>query len=214
MWQLRQKNLFDNVIHGVVTKPITPEVEDSKQMIKYAWNSSNNSEDLDNWVKANSVNEKKYFKYAPKPEFEQKVRDNLAILEKYENRDENGEPTVSQTILNKNEEYQKAKRWLRRNARSVFVEKGDDSWIFDYNKAIEYLTIAANNNIIEAATLLLYLYIKEYLLTNDEYVISKIYNIKESIERHPKYNNKIKIEIENNLKKIKANNSIDLTLIF
>ena len=139
MWQLRQKNLFDNVIHGVVTKPITPEVEDSKQMIKYAWNSSNNSEDLDNWVKANSVNEKKYFKYAPKPEFEQKVRDNLAILEKYENRDENGEPTVSQTILNKNEEYQKAKRWLRRNARSVFVERGDDSWIFNYNKAIDVL---------------------------------------------------------------------------
>ena len=139
MWQLRQKNLFDNVIHGVVTKPITPEVEDSKQMIKYAWNSSNNSEDLDNWVKANSINEKKYFKYAPKPEFEQKVRDNLAILEKYENRDENGEPTVSQTILNKNEEYQKAKRWLRRNARSVFVERGDNSWIFDYNRAIDVL---------------------------------------------------------------------------
>ena len=139
MWQLRQKNLFDNVIHGVVTKPITPEVEDSKQMIKYAWNSSNNSEDLNNWVEANSINEKKYFKYAPKPEFEQKVRDNLAILEKYENRDENGEPTVSQTILSKNEEYQKAKRWLRRNARSVFVERGDNSWIFDYNKAIDVL---------------------------------------------------------------------------
>ena len=42
----------------------------------------------------------------------------------------------------------------------------------------------------------------------------KIYNIKESIERHPKYNDEIKIEIENNLKKIKANNSIDLNLIF
>ena len=139
MWQLRQKNLFDNVIHGVVTKPITPEVEDSKEMIRYAWNSANNSEDLNNWVEANSINEKKYFKYAPKPEFEQKVRDNLAILEKYENRDENGEPTVSQDILNKNEEYQKAKRWLRRNARSVFVERGDDSWISDYNKAIDVL---------------------------------------------------------------------------
>ena len=139
MWQLRQKNLYDDIIHNVIVKPITPEVEDSKQMIKYAWNSSNNSEDLDNWVKANSTNEKKYFKYEPKPEFEQKVRDNLAILEKYENRDENGEPTVSQDILNKNEEYQKAKRWLRRNARSIFVEKGDDSWIFEYNKAIDVL---------------------------------------------------------------------------
>ena len=149
MWQLRQKDLFDNVIHGVVNKPITPEVEDSKQMIKYAWNSSNNSEDLNNWVEANSINEKKYFKYAPKPEFEQKVRDNLAILEKYENRDENGEPTVSQTILDKNEEYQKAKRWLRRNARSIFVERGDDSWIFDYNKAIDVLHDEAGNISLE-----------------------------------------------------------------
>ena len=78
MWQLRQKNLYDDITHNVTTKPITPEVEDSKEMIRYAWNSSNNSEDLDNWVQANSENEKKYFKYAPKPEFEQKVRDNLA----------------------------------------------------------------------------------------------------------------------------------------
>ena len=139
MWQLRQKNLYDNITHNVTTKPITPEVEDSKEMIRYAWNSSNNSEDLDNWVLANSENEKKYFKYAPKPEFEQKVRDNLAILEKYENRDENGEPTVSQDILDKNEEYQKSKRWLRRNARSIFVERGDDSWISEYNKAIDIL---------------------------------------------------------------------------
>lgn len=100
-------------------------------------------------------------------------------------------------------------------AKYYYLEGNKDAFITpDYNKAIEYLTIAANNNIIEAATLLLYLYIKEYLLTNDEYVISKIYNIKESIEKHPKYNNEIKIEIENNLKKIKANNSIDLNLIF
>lgn len=139
MWQLRQTSLFDNVIHEAINKPITPEVEDSKQMIRYAWNSSNNSEDLDNWVKANSLNEKKYFKYAPKQEFEQKVRDNLAILEKYELRDENGEPTVNQNILNKNEEYQKAKRWLRRNARSIFIERGDASWIQEYNDAINIL---------------------------------------------------------------------------
>ena len=139
MWQLRQKNLYDDITHNVATKPITPEVEDPKEMIRYAWNSSNNSEDLDNWVQANSENEKKYFKYVPKPEFEQKVRDNLAILEKYENRDENGEPTVSQDILDKNEEYQKSKRWLRRNARSIFVERGDDSWISEYNKAIDIL---------------------------------------------------------------------------
>ena len=100
-------------------------------------------------------------------------------------------------------------------AKYYYLEGNKDAFIIpDYNKAIEYLKIAANNNVIEAATLLLYLYIKEYLISNDKQLYSKIYDIKDAIEKHPKFNNEIKLEIESNLKRIKSNNSIDLSLIF
>ena len=84
----------------------------------------------------------------------------------------------------------------------------------DINKAINYLTLASNNNIIEASILLLYIYVDKYLKELDTSIISRIKELTLTIEKHPKYNKEIKKEIDSNLLKLKQNKKIKIDIIF
>ena len=139
MYMLRQTSISDPISHQSIQKSIAVPSNDADEMIRRAWDDAPASALLDAFVKNNYANETKYFKYAPKPQFEEQIRTNLAIVDKYEDKDENGIPRVSQDVLANNKEYQKAKRWLRRNARAIFVYRGDDSWIEEYTEAMHTL---------------------------------------------------------------------------
>ena len=82
------------------------------------------------------------------------------------------------------------------------------------NKAINYLTLASTNNIIEASILLLYIYVDKYLKELDTSIIPKIKELTLTIEKHPKYNAEIKKEIDSNLLKLKQNRKINIDIIF
>ena len=68
-------------------------------------------------------------------------------------------------------------------------------------------------NNIESSILLLYIYIEKYLKNKDNDILNKIKELVNKIENHPKYNNKIKEDIENNLLKLKQNKKINIDLI-
>lgn len=78
------------------------------------------------------------------------------------------------------------------NLARYFYLTGDIVLVKNINKAINYLTIASNNNIIEASILLLYIYVDKYLKELDTSIISRIKELTLTIEKHPKYNKEIK----------------------
>ena len=64
--------------------------------------------------------DKGYFTYVPKPTFEEDLKKNLQIVETKERRNPfTNEPSVDMSILASDEEYMKAKQWLRDNARFI-----------------------------------------------------------------------------------------------
>ena len=83
----------------------------------------------------------------------------------------------------------------------------------DENKAIEYLTIASNNNHIKSSILLLYIYIDKYIKEKNIIILNKINELTKIIENHKEYDTQTKKEIEINLKKIKEDNKINLDII-
>ena len=100
------------------------------------------------------------------------------------------------------------------NLAKYFYLTGDIVLVKDINKAINYLTLAGNNNIIEASILLLYIYVDKYLKELDTSIISRIKELTLTIEKHPKYNKEIKKEIDSNLLKLKQNKKINIDIIF
>ena len=100
------------------------------------------------------------------------------------------------------------------NLAKYFYLTGDVVLVKDINKAVNYLSIASNNDIIEASILLLYIYVEEYLKELNDEMIPKIKELVITIERHPKYNEEIKEEIDSNLLKLKENKKINIDVIF
>lgn len=100
------------------------------------------------------------------------------------------------------------------NLARYFYLTGDIVLVKNINKAINYLTLASNNNIIEASILLLYIYVDKYLKELDTSIISRIKELTLTIEKHPKYNKEIKKEIDSNLLKLKQNKKINIDIIF
>ena len=84
----------------------------------------------------------------------------------------------------------------------------------DVNKAIEYYKIASDNNIMEASIKLLYYYVDQYLLKTHEEDKEKIYYYKDLIEKHVKYNDEVRKEIEKKIKEIYERKNISLDYIF
>ena len=100
------------------------------------------------------------------------------------------------------------------NLAKYFYLTGDVVLVKDINKAINYLSIASSNDIIEASILLLYIYVEEYLKKLNDEMIPKIKELVITIERHSKYNEEIKEEIDSNLLKLKENKKINIDVIF
>ncbi len=89
------------------------------------------------------------------------------------------------------------------NLAKYFYYKGYSDIAFkDYNKAIDYLKIAADNNIFEALLELLYISINNYLEKSSDNNYNIILKYKEEIEKNKKYTNDIKTIIENKIKHI------------
>lgn len=80
----------------------------------------------------------------------------------------------------------------------------------DKAKAMEYMTIAAKNNIFEALIDLFFIYIKKYKDTYDNDIYQLIVELKKNIEHHEKYNDDVRIKIEKGIKDLKKNKEIDL----
>lgn len=89
---------------------------------------------------------------------------------------------------------------------NIIIEK-------DINKAIDYLQIAANNKHIKSTILLLYLEVDKYLKEKDPNTIIRIKDLTKEIENNKDYNNNIKKDIEEHLKKLKEDNQINLDII-
>ena len=81
------------------------------------------------------------------------------------------------------------------------------------DKAIEYLEIAANHNIICAIEELFYIYVERYLKTKDENDYNKLMLYKEMLENSDAYGKEMKEKIEKNIDIIKEKeNKINIDL--
>ena len=81
------------------------------------------------------------------------------------------------------------------------------------SKAIEYLELASSNNHIPSQKELIYIYTEQYLTTKNNQILDKIKYLVNKLETNASYDNKLKQEIETNLKKIKEHPSINLDII-
>lgn len=68
-----------------------------------------------------------YFDKTVKEGFEIQLKNNLAIIDRYEIRDELGNLIVPIAVLMNNEEYKKAKQWIRFNARYILPKDFDEN---------------------------------------------------------------------------------------
>ena len=84
----------------------------------------------------------------------------------------------------------------------------------DVNKALEYYNIASDNNVIEASIKLLYYYIDIYLVSRRDEDKENINLYKKRIENHEKYNNEIRLDIEDKIKKMYDKQNIFIDYIF
>ncbi len=80
----------------------------------------------------------------------------------------------------------------------------------DEDKALEYLKLASDNNIFVATLELFYYYVKKYLEHKDDKLMNKVLEYKEIIENSSFYNEEIRKEIEDNLKKFKTVKKINM----
>ena len=75
---------------------------------------------LEQYITAKHELQKKYFKYVAKPAFKEDLDKNLQIIEVKENRNPiTGQMMTDPILLQNDEEYLKAKKWIQQNARYV-----------------------------------------------------------------------------------------------
>lgn len=102
------------------------------------------------------------------------------------------------------------------NLAKYFYENGnkETNTIKNSDLAKEYYLIASNYNNYESMIRLLYIYTNEYLCDRTELLRSKIYVLVSKIETHDKFNKEEKNKIDNELKKIKNNLTININDFF
>ncbi|MBE6161813.1 MAG: sel1 repeat family protein [Firmicutes bacterium] len=88
------------------------------------------------------------------------------------------------------------------NLAKYFYMNGYEEIEKDEIKAVEYLNISSSKKILEANIELLYFYIRKYIETQNSGYYNKIIKLQKLIELHDNYNEKIKNEIEENIKRI------------
>lgn len=83
----------------------------------------------------------------------------------------------------------------------------------DEEKAVKYLTIASENNIIKATIELFIYYIDKYQSNHDKDIYEEILRLKNKIETSTNYNEKLRLEIEEMMEKTVKKKEINLDLI-
>lgn len=102
---------------------------------------------LNYYIKTRNELGEKYYKYETFEGFQELVLQNLEIIESAEQR-YNGIPTVSSNILEKNEAYVEAKKWLYKNARFAISFTEDGKGIANQiQAAFDYLHRNSNNKV-------------------------------------------------------------------
>lgn len=138
---------IDNLKNDFIKNPITGDFEDKilfdnppindDDAISRAYISITAAKRLKDFIAERDYIEKTYFKYDPVYNFYDEVKKNQDIIDRAENRDANGIPQTSEAELAKNENYQKAKLWLRRNA---IRQPLDYDWKQEVKDAYEVLS--------------------------------------------------------------------------
>lgn len=98
------------------------------------------------------------------------------------------------------------------NLAMYYYMNGYDTINKDEFKAIQYLEIASEHNILEARLELFKYYTKKYLRTRDEINYHKIMNYKKSIEIHDKYNEDVCKTVEKMIKELKSKREININI--
>lgn len=99
------------------------------------------------------------------------------------------------------------------NLAKYFYLDGFEDIPKNEQKALEYLEIASENNILEATIELFIYYARIYKHTKDQEVYNYILILKDIIETHDNYNKNIKDKIETILKELKNKDEINVKLI-
>ena len=130
-----------NPATGIIEEKIDFEFEakDEDEMINRARISFTAAHRLKDFVDARQAIEEQYFKYDPVYNFDEEVERYQAIVDKAERRDANDIPQASEYELANNEEYQKAKIWLRRNAIRQPIIDDETDWYNELKAAYEEL---------------------------------------------------------------------------
>ena len=81
--------------------------------------------------------------------------------------------------------------------------------VADEAKAIEYFYESGK---IEGLLEILYLYVRKYLKSSDESMKCKIFEVKDKIEKHEKYNMEIKRIVEKEVLSLQDKEVIDLNI--
>ena len=102
--------------------------------------------------------------------------------------------------------YNLAKYYYLNGCGNVVIAK-------DKDKAMEYLKIAGDKGIIEAFIDLLYIYSDMYLTSNDEQYLLLVKEYANKVEIHSKYNDELRVKIENKLREIAHHKHIDISII-
>ncbi len=83
----------------------------------------------------------------------------------------------------------------------------------DEAKALEYLKIASDNGVLEATLELFYYYVNEYLSSRSNDIMDIVLKYKRVIETHKKYDNDIRIRIEEKILDIRNKQEINISCI-
>lgn len=100
------------------------------------------------------------------------------------------------------------------NLAKYFYLTGDVVLVKNKKTAYEYLDIANRYGVLDASILLLQLYTEDYLSTREDSILDKIKRLTNVIEKSPKYNDKLRKDIENSLFKLKESKKINIDMIF
>jgi len=130
-----------NPTTGIIEEKIDFEFEakDEDEMINRARLSLTAANRLKKFIDSRKDLEEQYFKYDPVYNFNEEVERYQAIIDKAERRDANDIPQASEYELTNNEEYQKARIWLRRNAIRQPIIDDENDWYNELKAAYEEL---------------------------------------------------------------------------
>lgn len=205
---LRSTSYIDPITAEVVEKPDFAPIHGSKEEFI---NNKAAATALNSYINKRSQIDKKYFKYVPKPSFAEDLRKNLQIVSNKERRNPyTGEITADLNLLSEDEEYMKAKQWLRDNARFHPKEEIADK----VRRAFKDLRANGRNNQRTLSTLAKHYSAYDSLgyINPEKFTDEDLLKIKEELERY--YRDSIGLSDKHLIKFGKPNETVYITAFY